>query len=351
MSWLLQKWCDSNVLAMNLFLFSINPWLPFSGQNSKRTSRMHVLTNGLSQDSWNISFIPIILSFLKGIYGDWISQLECSDFAEAVKNIWMEFQRTTATQFPWWTCALCWLFHNIANNCLQLNPARKILTYKNCTLLCRHNGRNSISNHQPHDCLLNRLFKRRSKKTSQLRVTGLCAGNSPVTGEFPAQMASNTENVSILRRLHVYISFQTAYVSIKLPIQRHTIRLKWDSTWFKPLIQDNRNNRPVNVICQECSFPVGSIPCQQTLARTDGSISTGERQRAVWIAFIEISCMIIEMHKNLWRCPGSVWFLNCAYSKCIFLVRKVCRTNFRGMVSILRVEMNHIQLEIQSLLL
>ena len=36
-----------------------------------------------------------------------------------------------------------------------------------------------------------------SKKTSKLRVTGLCAGNSPVTGEFPAQMASNAENVSI----------------------------------------------------------------------------------------------------------------------------------------------------------
>ena len=35
------------------------------------------------------------------------------------------------------------------------------------------------------------LFRRRSKKTSNLRVTGLCAGNSPVTGEFPAQMASN----------------------------------------------------------------------------------------------------------------------------------------------------------------
>ena len=49
----------------------------------------------------------------------------------------------------------------------------------------RHNGRDSISNHQPHDCFLNRLFRRRSKKTSKLRVTGLCAGNSPVPGEFP----------------------------------------------------------------------------------------------------------------------------------------------------------------------
>ena len=65
-------------------------------------------------------------------------------------------------------------------------------------LQLRHNGRDSVSNHQPHDCSLNRLFRRRSKKTLKLRVTGLCAENSPGTGEFPAQMASNAENVSIL---------------------------------------------------------------------------------------------------------------------------------------------------------
>ena len=49
---------------------------------------------------------------------------------------------------------------------------------------------------------LNRLFMRRSKKTSKLHITGLCAGNSPVTGEFPAQMASKAENVSIWWRHH-----------------------------------------------------------------------------------------------------------------------------------------------------
>ena len=43
----------------------------------------------------------------------------------------------------------------------------------------RHNGPDSVSNHQPHHCLLNCLFRRRSKKTSKLRVTGLCVGNSP----------------------------------------------------------------------------------------------------------------------------------------------------------------------------
>ena len=64
------------------------------------------------------------------------------------------------------------------------------------------NMRDSVSNHQPHDCLLNRLFRGRSKKISKLRVTGLCAGSSPGTGEFPAQMASNAENVSIWWRNH-----------------------------------------------------------------------------------------------------------------------------------------------------
>ena len=62
----------------------------------------------------------------------------------------------------------------------------------------RHNERDGVSNHQPRDCLLKCLFRRRSKKTSKLRVTGLCEGNSPVT----AQRASNTENVSIWWRHH-----------------------------------------------------------------------------------------------------------------------------------------------------
>ena len=45
------------------------------------------------------------------------------------------------------------------------------------------------------------------KKTSKLCVTGLCVGNSPGTGEFPAQMASNAENVSIWWRHQVGMNF------------------------------------------------------------------------------------------------------------------------------------------------
>ena len=49
---------------------------------------------------------------------------------------------------------------------------------------------------------INRWYRHRPKETSQLRVTGLCAGNSPVTGEFPVQMASYAENVSVWWRRH-----------------------------------------------------------------------------------------------------------------------------------------------------
>ena len=46
------------------------------------------------------------------------------------------------------------------------------------------------------------VYSAADKKTSKLRVTGLCAGNSPVIGEFPAQMASNAENISLWWRHH-----------------------------------------------------------------------------------------------------------------------------------------------------
>ena len=67
----------------------------------------------------------------------------------------------------------------------------------------RHNKYDGVSHHRRLVCLLNRLFRCKSKKTSKLRVTDLCEGNSPVTGEFPAQRVSNAENASIWWRHHV----------------------------------------------------------------------------------------------------------------------------------------------------
>ena len=87
--------------------------------------------------------------------------------------------------------------NSIANALELLQPCTKP-----STLQWRYNEHDGVSNHQHHDCLLNRLSRRGSKKASKFRVTGLCVGNSPVTGEFPAQRASNAENVSIWWRHH-----------------------------------------------------------------------------------------------------------------------------------------------------
>ena len=68
----------------------------------------------------------------------------------------------------------------------------------------RHNGRDSVSNHQPHDCLHNRLIRHRSKKTSKLRVTGLCVGihrgpmNSPHKGPVTRKMFPFDDVIMIL---------------------------------------------------------------------------------------------------------------------------------------------------------
>ena len=60
----------------------------------------------------------------------------------------------------------------------QMHGSSNVGDTSNSPLQWRHNGRDSVSNHQPHDCLLDRLFRSRSKKISKLRVTGLCAGGN-----------------------------------------------------------------------------------------------------------------------------------------------------------------------------
>ena len=73
---------------------------------------------------------------------------------------------------------------------LHYSPCHTRLNLTFLSLQWRHNGRDGVSNHQPHHCLLNRLLVRRSEKTSKLRVAG-------TGGEFSAQRASNAKNVSI----------------------------------------------------------------------------------------------------------------------------------------------------------
>ena len=52
------------------------------------------------------------------------------------------------------------------------------------------------------------VYSDADQRKPMLRVTGLCVGNSPGTGEFPAQMASNAENVSIWWRHHARVTLK-----------------------------------------------------------------------------------------------------------------------------------------------
>ena len=101
---------------------------------------------------------------------------------------------------PWWW----WIWHavkiyGITTLCLT------------DSLHWRHNDHDSVSNHQPHGCLLNRLFRRRSKKTSKLRVTGFCVGNSPGPvnsphkGPVTRKMFPFEDVIMLCRNMPVYL--------------------------------------------------------------------------------------------------------------------------------------------------
>ena len=98
----------------------------------------------------------------------------------------------------------CWGMHCTALGSSGWHCGECTAQHWGTPLQWRHTGRDSVSNHQPRECLLSRLIRQISKKTSKLRVIGLCAGNSPETSEFPAQRASNAENVSISWRHHAW---------------------------------------------------------------------------------------------------------------------------------------------------
>ena len=71
----------------------------------------------------------------------------------------------------------------------NIMPSYKCHLTRLGSLQWRHNERDGVTKHQPHYCLLIRLFKGRPKKISKLRVTCICEGNY-------------AENVYILWRHH-----------------------------------------------------------------------------------------------------------------------------------------------------
>ena len=136
-------------------LSNVLPWLPWERARGLEVWPLH--------HQWNSAVFSV---FIRGKCGRYQFSMFCH------VNI-------ICYLHPWLTMLWAKLLHRYFIHSLQW----------------RHNARDGVSNYQPHDCLLNRLLRRKSKKISKLRVTGLC--------EFPAQRASNGENVSIWWRHHV----------------------------------------------------------------------------------------------------------------------------------------------------
>ena len=82
--------------------------------------------------------------------------VQCSDYELTKVTLTNELNRYARRRFFGWYLDLS------ESQCVSLS------------LQWGHNERDGVSNHQPQDCLPNRLFM--PKKTSKLRVTRLCAG-------------------------------------------------------------------------------------------------------------------------------------------------------------------------------
>ena len=107
----------------------------------------------------------------------------------------------------------------------------------------RHNEYDAVSNHRCVGGCFNPLVRAGSKKTSKLRLSGLCEGNSPVTGEFPSQRASNAEkwfhlmpsscfwNFSIQNKVQPKNSYGFI-TAIKQPGVNFTTEVTWIRTWI-----------------------------------------------------------------------------------------------------------------------
>ena len=102
------------------------------------------------------------------------------------------------------------------------------------SLQWHHNGCDGISNHQPHNCLLDCIFKSRSKKTSKLRVTGLCVGNSPVTSEFPhkgpvTRKMFTFDDVIMLEQTSLFLPYlrHATLWCPKIQVWSYIVTLKW----------------------------------------------------------------------------------------------------------------------------
>ena len=149
------------------------------------------------------------------------------------------------------------------------------------TLQWRHDGCDCVSNHQPYHCLLKRLFRRRSKKTSNLRVTGLCAGNSTVIfpHKWPVTRKMYPFDDVIIKFTGVTIKYENILLIMMSnqaddgPYHTHSMRHN-DGRCFipvPPLITWRHQSETFSAslaLCEGNSPVTGEFPSQRPLTRS-----------------------------------------------------------------------------------
>ena len=112
--------------------------------------------------------------------------------------IWFIFSAlsTSTTRVSWIGCFMCFICHDISvspsQKCAHRFVVLHLSSYYNDVIMGA-----MASQITSLTIVYSTVYSATDEKTSKLLVTGLCEGNSPVTGDIPAQRASNAENVSI----------------------------------------------------------------------------------------------------------------------------------------------------------
>ena len=176
--------------------------------------------------------------------------------------------------------------------------ARKALTH---VLQWRHNEHNGVLNHRYIECLLKGMFRRRSKKTSKPRVTGLCEGNSLVTGEFPAQRASNATNVSIWWRHHCVTLQDLATVSVNPWLEQNSSYSSPTSYNDSHFVYQMASRHQTSAATSEVSCIIPLIMMSSSRADNSGMATT-------------------RREKKTYTISRGLWYLHCVSDGDVILV-------------------------------
>ena len=156
---------------------------------------LNVLCTYLTCWSWMMIGNDMFVSIIARLVCPCVRSRDIMSLIVKISSVWylMLLEKAKLCHLPWKSL----MFHEISSNILH--KANMDAFTANITVASQWVRWRLKS---PASRLFTQSIIRKSKKTAKLRATGLWAGNSPVTGEFPAQRASNAENVSIWWRHH-----------------------------------------------------------------------------------------------------------------------------------------------------